>query len=179
LPVAFDGGLALQSLSPNGGDGNDVALMGAGDDTFVWNPGDDNDTLEGQSASGAQTRSSRRGFVFVEEAAEEVAPPDLQRMKGRRVHAIGSAAANRRPQVERSVWALLVEVADCRRGEPVQRVSRTSAAKGGSSSAVGDPAGTTGDPTPRAPRRPPSGQLTRAKEFTLSQSRSVFRPASV
>ncbi len=22
--------------------------MGAGDDTFVWNPGDDNDTLEGQ-----------------------------------------------------------------------------------------------------------------------------------
>jgi len=25
-----------------------VAFMGAGDDTFVWNPGDDNDTLEGQ-----------------------------------------------------------------------------------------------------------------------------------
>jgi Ca2+-binding RTX toxin-like protein len=25
-----------------------LALMGAGDDTFVWNPGDDNDTLEGQ-----------------------------------------------------------------------------------------------------------------------------------
>jgi Ca2+-binding RTX toxin-like protein len=24
-------------------------LMGAGDDTFVWNPGDDNDTLEGQA----------------------------------------------------------------------------------------------------------------------------------
>ena len=23
--------------------------MGAGDDTFVWNPGDDNDTLEGQA----------------------------------------------------------------------------------------------------------------------------------
>jgi Ca2+-binding RTX toxin-like protein len=33
----------------NGGDGNDTALMGAGDDTFVWNPGDDNDTLEGQA----------------------------------------------------------------------------------------------------------------------------------
>jgi collagenase-like PrtC family protease len=28
-------------------------------------------------ASGAQTRSSRRGFVFVEQAAEEVAPPDV------------------------------------------------------------------------------------------------------
>ena len=23
--------------------------MGAGDDTFVWNPGDDNDTIEGQA----------------------------------------------------------------------------------------------------------------------------------
>jgi Ca2+-binding RTX toxin-like protein len=35
----------------NGGDGDDVALMGAGDDIFVWNPGDDNDTLEGQSGT--------------------------------------------------------------------------------------------------------------------------------
>jgi Ca2+-binding RTX toxin-like protein len=33
----------------NGGDGNDVAFMGAGDDTFVWNPGDDNDVVEGQA----------------------------------------------------------------------------------------------------------------------------------
>ncbi|HEY9182615.1 MAG TPA: calcium-binding protein, partial [Gammaproteobacteria bacterium] len=33
----------------NGGDGTDFAFMGAGDDTFVWNPGDDNDTLEGQA----------------------------------------------------------------------------------------------------------------------------------
>ena len=32
----------------NGGDGNDAALLGAGDDTFVWNPGDGNDTIEGQ-----------------------------------------------------------------------------------------------------------------------------------
>jgi Ca2+-binding RTX toxin-like protein len=32
----------------NGGDGNDTALMGAGNDAFVWNPGDDNDTIEGQ-----------------------------------------------------------------------------------------------------------------------------------
>src|SRR5262249_25158483 len=31
-----------------GGRGNDVALMGAGDDTFVWNPGDASDTVEGQ-----------------------------------------------------------------------------------------------------------------------------------
>lgn len=32
-----------------GGRGNDVALMGAGNDTFVWNPGDGNDTVEGQA----------------------------------------------------------------------------------------------------------------------------------
>ncbi len=32
-----------------GGRGNDVALMGAGNDTFVWNPGDGSDTVEGQA----------------------------------------------------------------------------------------------------------------------------------
>lgn len=31
-----------------GGDGADTALLGGGADTFVWNPGDDNDTVEGQ-----------------------------------------------------------------------------------------------------------------------------------
>jgi Ca2+-binding RTX toxin-like protein len=30
---------------------HDTALMGAGNDTFVWNPGDDNDTLEGQAGT--------------------------------------------------------------------------------------------------------------------------------
>ena len=32
----------------SGGDGSDVALMGLGNDVFVWNPGDDNDIVEGQ-----------------------------------------------------------------------------------------------------------------------------------
>ena len=32
-----------------GGRGNDVASLGAGDDTFVWNPGDGSDTVEGGS----------------------------------------------------------------------------------------------------------------------------------
>ena len=32
-----------------GGRGNDTALLGAGDDTFVWNPGDGSDTVEGQA----------------------------------------------------------------------------------------------------------------------------------
>jgi Ca2+-binding RTX toxin-like protein len=31
-----------------GGDGDDVAFLGAGNDLFVWNPGDDNDVVEGQ-----------------------------------------------------------------------------------------------------------------------------------
>jgi hypothetical protein len=48
----------------------------------------------------------------VEQAAPEVAPPDLQRTRARREHALGAAALIRRPQVERSVWTLLVEVAD-------------------------------------------------------------------
>jgi len=34
-----------------GDNGNDVALMGAGDDVFQWNPGDGNDTLEGQDGA--------------------------------------------------------------------------------------------------------------------------------
>ena len=40
--------------------------MGAGDDTFVWNPGDDNDTLEGQGGfdtmlfNGANVAESHR-----------------------------------------------------------------------------------------------------------------------
>ena len=32
-----------------GGDGNDTALLGANNDTFTWNPGDDNDLVEGQA----------------------------------------------------------------------------------------------------------------------------------
>ena len=33
----------------SGGRGDDLALLGAGDDVFVWNPGDGNDTVEGQA----------------------------------------------------------------------------------------------------------------------------------
>ncbi len=32
----------------DGNRGNDLGLMGAGDDTFIWDPGDGNDTIEGQ-----------------------------------------------------------------------------------------------------------------------------------
>jgi Ca2+-binding RTX toxin-like protein len=34
-----------------GGRGDDLAFLGAGDDTFVWNPGDGNDTVEGQAGT--------------------------------------------------------------------------------------------------------------------------------
>ena len=34
-----------------GGTGNDVAFMGAGDDTFVWNPGEASDVVEGEAGT--------------------------------------------------------------------------------------------------------------------------------
>jgi Ca2+-binding RTX toxin-like protein len=37
--------------SMDGNRGNDFARMGAGDDTFIWDPGDGNDTIEGQDGS--------------------------------------------------------------------------------------------------------------------------------
>jgi len=41
------GGPGNDSIDGNGG--NDLALLGAGDDTFVWDPGDGSDTVEGQN----------------------------------------------------------------------------------------------------------------------------------
>jgi Ca2+-binding RTX toxin-like protein len=35
----------------DGNQGNDVALLGAGDDTFQWDPGDGNDVIEGQDGA--------------------------------------------------------------------------------------------------------------------------------
>ncbi len=35
----------------DGGRGNDLALLGDGNDTFIWNPGDGSDTVEGQAGS--------------------------------------------------------------------------------------------------------------------------------
>ncbi len=40
------GGDGDDSIDGNGG--NDVAFLGAGDDTFVWDPGDGSDTIEGE-----------------------------------------------------------------------------------------------------------------------------------
>ena len=73
IQLTMNGGLGARHLPRqrgrrpvNGGDGNDTALMGAGDDTFAWNPGDDNDTLEGQAGfdtmlfNGAERRREHR-----------------------------------------------------------------------------------------------------------------------
>ncbi len=58
MALTINGGLGIDRMIGSargdlfvGGDGNDVALMGAGDDTFVWNPGDDNDIVEGQAGN--------------------------------------------------------------------------------------------------------------------------------
>jgi Ca2+-binding RTX toxin-like protein len=64
IPTTIDGGAGDDTLaggsgaetlrggpgndSIDGNRGNDVAFMGAGKDTFVWDPGDGSDTIEGQ-----------------------------------------------------------------------------------------------------------------------------------
>ena len=66
IKVGIDGGTETTRSTPAtrpsllGGDGNDIidgssgadtALMGAGDDTFVWDPGDGSDVVEGQDGA--------------------------------------------------------------------------------------------------------------------------------
>jgi Ca2+-binding RTX toxin-like protein len=67
IKITVDGGLGTDTLlGGNGADillggdgddfvdgnqGNDVASLGAGDDTFQWDPGDGNDTVEGQAGN--------------------------------------------------------------------------------------------------------------------------------
>jgi Ca2+-binding RTX toxin-like protein len=58
VPTTLDGGTGAETLiggdgndSIDGNGGNDVAFLGAGDDTFVWDPGDGSDTIEGQDGN--------------------------------------------------------------------------------------------------------------------------------
>jgi Ca2+-binding RTX toxin-like protein len=67
IPTTIDGGAGADSLAGgsgaelllggNGNDsidgnrGNDIAFVGAGDDTFVWDPGDGSDVVEGQAGA--------------------------------------------------------------------------------------------------------------------------------
>jgi Ca2+-binding RTX toxin-like protein len=56
VALRINGGLGNDTITGsaghdvvNGGDGNDRAFLGGGNDAFVWNPGDDNDVIEGQA----------------------------------------------------------------------------------------------------------------------------------
>jgi len=53
------GGAGTDSIDGNGG--NDRALMGAGDDTFVWDPGDGSDTIEGDAGADAMVFNGAGG----------------------------------------------------------------------------------------------------------------------
>lgn len=81
VPITLDGGAGDDTLlGSNGGDvllggdnndfvdgqqGSDVALLGAGDDTFQWDPGDGNDVIEGQSGFDAlQLNGSNIGEIL-------------------------------------------------------------------------------------------------------------------
>ena len=53
----------------DGNKGNDLALMGAGDDTFVWDPGDGSDTVEGQDGSDMMLFNGAAGAEHVDLSA--------------------------------------------------------------------------------------------------------------
>ena len=70
------GGKGVETL--NGGDGNDTidgnggndaALMGAGDDTFVWDPGDGSDSIEGGDGFDTMVFNGANGAEKVELSA--------------------------------------------------------------------------------------------------------------
>src|SRR5205814_9117049 len=69
----FLGGDGNDTVDGNGG--NDAASLGAGDDTFVWDPGDGSDTIEGEAGRDTM-RFNGAG------AAEKI---DLSRSEERRV----------------------------------------------------------------------------------------------
>ena len=90
-------GVAFWRNQRSGGTGNDVALMGAGDDTFVWNPGDGSDTVEGQAGfdtlrSTAPTSPSRSTFGERRTGPLHPHPSDgPQRRRAHRLKALGGA----------------------------------------------------------------------------------------
>src|SRR6476661_6913475 len=61
------GGRGNDSIDGNGG--NDLALLGAGNDTFIWDPGDASDTVEGQAGADTMRFNGASGTDQVELSA--------------------------------------------------------------------------------------------------------------
>ena len=57
------GGSGNDTIDGNGG--NDSARLGAGDDTFVWDPGDGSDTIEGQAGADTMRFNGANGAEHV------------------------------------------------------------------------------------------------------------------
>jgi hypothetical protein len=53
----------------DGNGGNDLALLGVGDDTFVWDPGDGSDTVEGQDGNDTMAFNGANGGEQVDLSA--------------------------------------------------------------------------------------------------------------
>ena len=67
--------------SIDGNKGNDVAFMGNGGDTFVWDPGDGSDTIEGQNGEDTMVFNGE-GRSVRERRPSEVLPRRRQRHDG-------------------------------------------------------------------------------------------------
>ena len=63
----LSGGRGNDTIDGNGG--NDLALLGAGDDTFIWDPGDGSDTVEGQAGADTMRFNGASGTDQVELSA--------------------------------------------------------------------------------------------------------------
>jgi Ca2+-binding RTX toxin-like protein len=61
------GGDGNDSIDGNGG--NDVAFLGAGEDTFVWDPGDGSDTVDGQEGADTMLFNGANGAEQVDLSA--------------------------------------------------------------------------------------------------------------
>jgi hemolysin type calcium-binding protein len=64
----FFGGRGNDFTDPNGG--ADTAFLGQGNDTFVWDPGDASDTVEGQSGTDALVFNGSGGNEFMAATAD-------------------------------------------------------------------------------------------------------------
>ena len=119
-----------------GGQGTDTAKLGLGDDTFVWNPGDGNDTVDGQagvdtllfnganiaeimdiSANGGHARLTRNvGNITMD--LDNVETIDVQAKGGADLITVNDLSARPTSARSRSTW-----------GAPTTRRTRSSSTR--------------------------------------------------